>query len=144
MPIISQSTLMPYSQEALFHLINQVENYPHFMPFCTKATILEKNEKQLLASITLQKGPLKETFTTKNDLFPPEKMVMHLVNGPFKYLNGSWIFEEKTNLATLVTLNLDYEFKSLIVATVFGSLFKKASHDLIESFDQYAKKVLKT
>ena len=144
MPIISQSTLMPYSQEALFKLINQVENYPNFMPFCTKATILEKNEKQLLASITLQKGPLKETFTTKNDLFPCEKMVLHLVDGPFKHLSGSWVFEEKSNLATLVTLNLDYEFKSLIASAVFGSLFKKASHDLIESFHHYAKKVLKT
>lgn len=142
MPKISQSTLMPYSQEALFNLINQVDNYPEFMPFCTKASIKEQSEDHLLASVTLQKGPLQETFTTRNDLIPYEKMVLHLVDGPFKHLEGTWTFEDKSNGTTLVSLNLDYDFNSFLVATVFGALFKKAANDLIQSFQQYAKKVL--
>lgn len=142
MPKISQSTLMPYSQEALYNLINQVENYPQFMPFCSKATVLEQSEEHLLASVTLQKGPLQETFTTKNDLVPYEKMVLHLVDGPFKHLEGAWTFESKPNNCTLVSLNLDYDFNSFIVATVFGALFKKVANDLINNFHQYAKQVL--
>jgi ribosome-associated toxin RatA of RatAB toxin-antitoxin module len=143
MPIISQSSLMPHSQASLFHLINQVDNYPHFMPFCTQAKVLEKNEKQIVACITLQKGPLKESFTTKNDLYPHEKMVLHLVQGPFKHLEGCWTFEEKSKETTLVTLHLDYEFSSFMISCVFGALFKKAAHDLIESFNHFAKKALK-
>ena len=83
MPQITQSTLMPYSQQALYNLINQVEDYPQFIPFCTQATVQERSTTHLQASITLQKGPLSETFTTRNELIPFEKMILHLVDGPF-------------------------------------------------------------
>jgi len=140
-PKISQSALLPYDQEALFDLINQIESYPEFIPFCSKAAIIEQSDQHLTASITLQKGPLHETFTTKNDLFSPEKMVLHLVNGPFKYLNGAWTFEAKGD-CTLVSLNLDYDFNSFIVASVFGALFKKVASELMQNFQHYAKQVL--
>ena len=142
MPKISQSTMMPYGQEALFNLINQIDNYPDFMPYCSKAIVKERSPERLLASVTLQKGPLHETFTTRNDLYPHEKMVLHLVDGPFKHLDGTWTFEPKADGCTLVSLNLDYDFDSFIVASVFGAFFKKAANDLLNNFHQYAKMVL--
>ena len=60
----------------------------------------------------------------------------------FKKLEGSWSFASRPNGCTLVTLELQYDFSSFIVATVFGALFKKVTNDLITNFHRYAKKTL--
>ena len=138
MPQHRQSLMLPFAAKPLFELVNKLEDYPEFMPFCTAGKALEASDDQLIGSITLQKGPLSETFTTKNTLYPYEKMVLTLVDGPFKRLEGVWTFTEKPDNCTLITLELDYAFSSAIVATLFGSLFQKAASMLMSRFSQYA------
>ena len=142
MPKHSQSMLAPFAQKPLFELVNKIEDYPQFMPYCSDAKVIEQKEGLLVGAITLQKGPLSETFSTKNTLFPYEKMVLTLVDGPFKHLEGVWTFTQKSNNCTLITLELDYAFNSMIVAGLFGGLFKKVAHNLMDSFYQHAQKVL--
>lgn len=142
MPKHSQTLLAPFAQKPLFELVNNLEDYPQFMPFCVAAKIIEKKEDLLIGSITLQKGPLSETFTTKNTLYPYEKMVLTLVDGPFKHLEGIWTFTAKSENCTLIQLDLDYAFNSMIVATLFGSLFQKVAANLMDNFYQHAQQKL--
>lgn len=139
MPKHSQTLILPFAAKPLFELVNKLEDYPKFMPFCTAGKVLEEKDDELIGSITLQKGPLSETFTTKNTLYPYEKMILTLVDGPFKQLEGIWTFTEKSDNCTLITLELDYAFNSTIVATLFGSLFQKVASKLMDHFSEYAQ-----
>jgi ribosome-associated toxin RatA of RatAB toxin-antitoxin module len=142
MPHSSQSILAPYSQKALFELVNDVDDYPNFVPYCSAAQVIDRSEDMLTAELTLSKGPFSESFTTRNTLFPYEKMVLTLVDGPFKKLEGVWTFTEKSDNCTLITLELEYDFNSGLVAGIFGSVFKQAANQFVESFYKRAQEVL--
>ena len=38
---INRSALVPYSAEQMFELVNNVEKYPEFLPWCGGSAVLE-------------------------------------------------------------------------------------------------------
>jgi ribosome-associated toxin RatA of RatAB toxin-antitoxin module len=75
----------------LFDLINDIESYPSFVPWCTHAKVLSRSEREIVATIGVRRGPLHSEFTTRNELEPDRRVLMHLLNGPFKMLEGEWL-----------------------------------------------------
>ena len=142
MPQCSKSLIIPFSQKALFELVNDVSSYPSFMPYCQAAEVIEQTPDTLTASLTLKKGSFSQSFTTKNTLYPHEKMVLTLVDGPFKKLEGIWTFEAKGDNITKVSLDLEYTFSSTLLAGMFGRVFHKVANNLVDSFHTRAKEVL--
>src|ERR1700744_3876691 len=88
---IKHSALVAQSPGRLYALINDIESYPSFIPWCTGARILSKSEREIVATIGVQRGPLQSEFTTRNELEPERRILMHLVEGPFKMLEGEWL-----------------------------------------------------
>ena len=92
MPTIQRSALVPHSAQKMFDLVNDVESYPQFLPWCSGAATLESSEQQYTARVEMKKGPLSQHFTTRNVLTPGTQINMSLVDGPFKKLQGQWQF----------------------------------------------------
>ena len=45
---INESMTVPYSARQMYELVNDVESYPSFLPWCHEAKILEKMPDYLL------------------------------------------------------------------------------------------------
>ena len=88
---IKHSALVARPPARLFDLINDVESYPRFIPWCTRAKVLSRSDRQIVATIGVQRGPLHSEFTTRNELEQDRRILMHLVDGPFKMLEGEWL-----------------------------------------------------
>ena len=56
---IQRSALLPYSAAAMYNLINDVERYPEFLPWCSAGEILEQNEDFMRAGLKIAKGDRK-------------------------------------------------------------------------------------
>ena len=84
---------------------------------------------------------IKTSFTTKNIIKRNESIKMELVEGPFKKLDGEWIFKEVDN-KTIIELSLNYEVKSKIVDYALGKSLEKISDILVKSFVAESKKQL--
>ena len=91
---IERHSLTPYSAEEMFNLINDIESYPEFLPWCSKSHLELKNEKEIRATVEVSHSGLTKKFTTHNYLHPHKRIEMDLVDGPFKYLQGTWFFED--------------------------------------------------
>ncbi|MFT5162635.1 MAG: ribosome-associated toxin RatA of RatAB toxin-antitoxin module, partial [Alteromonadaceae bacterium] len=115
MPQINRNALVMHSAKAIFDLVNDIEKYPAFLPNCSSAAIINASSDQITASVEIKKGPVCKTFTTKNTLSNENKIVMELVNGPFKQLHGHWLFTRLDDNACKVELTLQYEFSSKLV-----------------------------
>ncbi|MCD6046842.1 MAG: Oligoketide cyclase/lipid transport protein [Gammaproteobacteria bacterium] len=139
MPHIYREKSVPYSAKQMYELVNNVEDYPKFLPFCKNAVVSKRNSNSLTATLLLAKGGIHKTFTTKNTLTPYERIDIDLVNGPFKHLTGHWKFVEKPN-GCLVCIDLEFEFSSIILEMLFGPVFNEMVHTLINSFTKEAKK----
>src|SRR5882724_3094248 len=88
---IKHSALVAQPPARLFALINDIESYPRFIPWCTHARVLSRSDREIVATIGVRQGPLQSEFTTRNELEQDRRIVMHLVTGPFKMLEGEWL-----------------------------------------------------
>lgn len=138
---IQRSVQMPYSNEKIFALVNDIAAYPQFLPWCGGAKILLAEENNLTAEIIITKGPIRVGFTTKNKLSPPSRIDMQLVNGPFKQLTGCWMFEAIADDACKVSLQVSFEFSNRLLAMSVGAVFEQIMASLVDAFLVRAKQV---
>ncbi len=138
---INRSALVLHSSERMSALVNDIASYPQFLPWCSKANVLEQNIDFMVASIEVQKGGIRQSFTTRNDLSSEGKIVMDLVDGPFKYLKGVWDFIHLKEGACKVILTLEFELKQNIAKMAFGPVFNQAANSMVDAFCERANQV---
>lgn len=141
MTIINKSALVTYSPEQMFKLVDDIEAYSDFLPWCGKATEISREEKKVEASLLISHSGLNKTFTTQNTLEHYNQIEMRLVNGPFKSLEGIWFFEPLGDTACKVSLNLEFEFSSKIIGLTLGPVFSKIANTLVDAFIKRAESV---
>lgn len=138
---INKSALVPYSAEQMFAIVDDVPAYQEFLPWCGGSEEVSREGDQVVASVTIAKGSINKTFTTKNINEQPSKIKMELVDGPFKQLHGFWIFDELKADACKVSLKLDYEFANRIISMAIGPVFNQVANQMVDSFVQRAHAV---
>ncbi|MEZ5538341.1 MAG: type II toxin-antitoxin system RatA family toxin [Thiolinea sp.] len=138
---ISRSALVPYTPEQMYTLVDRIEDYPGFLPWCSSATEHNRDEDQVKASVEIAKGVVNRTFTTLNRMQPGKMIEMSLVDGPFKHLHGFWRFDELAPGACKVSLDLSFEFSNKLVGMAIGPVFNQVANTLVDSFVERARVV---
>ncbi len=134
MPKIYREALLPYPQEAMYRLVNDVSRYPEFLPWCHATEICEQTDTFMRASIIIKKMGISKAFTTENILVFNEKISMTFLNGPFRYLKGEWCFIPLQNLGCKVILDLDFEFLPGLIHLPFKKIFEPAADTMLQAF----------
>ena len=140
MPVIQHCLEVPYNVAEMYELVNRIENYSEFLPWCSKSKIISQNEDSLQASLTLTAGGLSKTFTTLNRLQKNKLIEISLVDWPFKHLEGYWAFEA-TQHGSKIRLNLEFEFSTRLLALAFSPVFEKVANTLVQAFSKRAHQV---
>lgn len=131
---VKRSALVAQPPSRLFALINDIESYPRFLPWCTHARVQSRTEREIVATIGVKKGPLHGEFTTRNELEPDKRILMHLVSGPFKMLEGQWLLTPIGPDGCRVELSMRFAFKSSLSAIMFEHKFAETVGSLVEAF----------
>ncbi len=138
---IQRSALLPYPAQALFDLVNDVANYPQFLPWCRASEVLEASETHMLASLEVAKGSIGQRFVTRNVLLPGQRIEMSLQEGPFTSLNGVWEFKALGDKACKISLDLTFDYAGPLVRATLGPLFNQATNTMVDAFCQRAKQL---
>ncbi len=133
MPNIHRTAIVPYTTSQMYQLVNAIENYPLFLPWCKTSKILSQNEDEIKASLLLARGGLEKSFTTCNRLQKDKMIEIRLLDGPFQHLEGFWQFET-IDESCLVTLNLEFEFAGKLLSLAFGPVFNQVANSLVDAF----------
>ncbi|PTQ68123.1 type II toxin-antitoxin system RatA family toxin [Pseudomonas sp. GV071] len=138
---IQRSALLPYPAQALYDLVNDVANYPAFLPWCASTTVMEETDTLMRASLQVAKGGISQQFVTRNILVPGQSIEMNLEEGPFTELHGVWQFKVLTDKACKISLDLSFEYSGQLVRATLGPLFNQAANTLVDAFCQRAKQL---
>jgi ribosome-associated toxin RatA of RatAB toxin-antitoxin module len=141
MRTIYKSAITPYAASQMFDLVNDVDNYIHFLHWCSASDILEKNEREITASIKINKAGFSQTFTTINTLEKNHKIIMNLKDGPFKVLSGEWMFTKLQQDACKVEFKLNFEFSNKLMDIALAPAFETIANSQLDSFVARAKVV---
>jgi ribosome-associated toxin RatA of RatAB toxin-antitoxin module len=141
---VKRTALVSYSPAQMFALVADFERYPEFLPWVASAQLLSRDATQLVGRLAMERMGVKEHFTTRNTLSAPTQMDMHLVDGPFNQLTGSWRFTEicaadGTPRGTRVDLHIQFEFKNALLDLLLGKTFEASCGSLVTAFTQRAK-----
>jgi ribosome-associated toxin RatA of RatAB toxin-antitoxin module len=141
MAVVHKSVLLGYSAEQMFALVERVEDYPKFLPWCGGVDVRERAEDRLVATLHINYHGVRQSFTTENINTPPTSMKMKLVEGPFKHLDGTWTFIPLRADACKIDFDLHYEFSSRLLDGVIGPVFSMIASSFVDSFCKRADAV---
>ena len=123
----------------MFELVNNIDDYSQFLNWCDSSSILNQSDDQITASVEINKGGIKQTFSTLNTLTPYQSIAMELVEGPFDELSGEWRFEPLGENAAKIHLDLQFKFKSMLIDMALSPVFKNIANSQLDSFVARAK-----
>jgi ribosome-associated toxin RatA of RatAB toxin-antitoxin module len=138
MPTIQRSALVEHSAARMFALVNDIAAYPRRFDWCESAQVLEADDEHVVARLDLGFGALRTWFTTENTLSPPHHIAMTLRAGPFKRLDGRWQFHALDECACKVTLTLDFEPQSRLLAPAMTLGFQGLADRMVDDFVRVA------
>ena len=139
MPTHAEVRRLPYSREQMFDLVADVERYPEFLPWCVACRIKRwESPTAFTADLIIGFKMFRERFTSRVGLDRPERIDVSYQEGPFRYLNNHWRFEETEDGGCAIDFYIDFEFKSKSLQKMIGTLFNEAVRRMVNAFEHRA------
>ena len=140
MPSHSEIKRLPYSQKEMFDLVQNIEDYPNFLPWCVACRIKNREANQVVAELAIGFKMFRERFTSRVLLNPPHEIMVHYEDGPLKYLTNRWRFSSHPDGCELDFV-VDFEFRSRVLELAIGTVFGEAVKRMVAAFEQRAGEV---
>ena len=141
MALVEKSVLVAYSAQRMHDLVNDVERYPEFLPWCGGAHVEAREDQVVRASVLIDYHGIKQSFKTENRSSPPQLIEIRLVSGPFRQLDGVWRFTALAADACKIEFRLHYEFSNRLLEKLVGPVFKHIANTLVDAFLRRAQQL---
>lgn len=134
MPTLRKSAIVPYPCETMFELVDRVEAYPEFLPWCSGVQLIERTAEVTSARIDISWRGLESHVATRNTKRPPEAMDLAFLEGPFESFSGAWRFAPLGEAGCRVEFELEYAFSSGALELALGPLFNHVLGSVVDRF----------
>ena len=131
---VEKSVLVAHPPERMFELVDKVEDYPIFLPWCGGTTLKSRSEESTVATINIAYMGIRQSFTTENTKDAPSLMRIRLLDGPFSKLEGEWRFLPLGVEACKIELRLDYTFSSRVLEALLAPVFSHITNTFVDAF----------
>jgi len=138
---VNRSALVPFTAEQMYDLVDDIDRYPEFLPWCRSTTVLSREPDQVRATIEIAHKGFNKAFTTQNRMQHNKMIEMRLVEGPFKHLEGFWRFDSLGNEGCKVSLDMEFEFAGKLLSMTLGPLFNQIAGSLVDAFTHRAQQL---
>ncbi len=134
MATVSRSALVLFRAEQMFELVDAVEQYPEFLPWCGAAIVSHRDPSVTRATIHIRYRGVRQSFSTENRKEFPHRMSINLVEGPFRALDGEWRFSPLGDDGCKIDFRLRYEFSSILLEKIVGPIFGYIAETMVDAF----------
>lgn len=138
MPTHAEIKKSPFSATQMYDLVADVASYPDFLPWCLATRIRSNDGHIMIADMVIGFKMIREKYTSEVTLFPGKEVQIVYKNGPFKYLNSHWKFDEEPDGTCTIDFFVDFEFRSALLQKVMGAVFNEAVQLMMSAFEKRA------
>lgn len=139
---VNKSILVEHPADAMFALVDRIEDYPEFLPWCGGTEVKWRDQQTTIATIHIDYMGVKQSFTTENSKLMPTEMNLSLKDGPFSHLHGHWRFLALGETACKIEFALSYTFSSRMLETLLTPVFNHIANTFVDAFAARADKIL--
>ena len=137
MKTIARSAIVEHAAAEMYALVDDVESYPRFLPWCLEARVQQSGARKR-ATLTVGVSGIRQSFTTENQNQPGRAIDMRLVEGPFRQFNAAWRFTPLGERACHIEYSMRYQFASRTLAKLLEPLFNQIADTMVEAFTRRA------
>ena len=138
MTIVKRSRVVPFTCEQMYRLVDKVEHYSEFLPYCTSSIVHHRDTDEVQASLVISAAGMSKSFTTRNLLQENKMIEIRLVDGPFSHLEGFWRFDEVEE-GCLISFDLEFEFAGRMMSMLLGPIFEQVTNKMVDAFCERAE-----
>lgn len=138
MTTVRKSVIVPHSCGTMFDLVDRVEDYPRFLPWCRSVELIERTEAVTAARLAIDYHGLATRIATRNEKVRPARMDLAFVDGPFESFSGRWTFEPLGESGCRVVFALDYELAGGRFAGLLAPVLGQIMDTLVDRFVERA------
>lgn len=138
---ISRSAIVEHPAAQMYALVEDIEAYPSFLPWCVGAQVHARDGATTRATLTAGVRGLRQAFTTLNRNTPVEAIDLQLVEGPFRSFAAAWRFRALSPQACRIEFTLEYEFASRAASRLLEPLFDRIADTMVDAFARRAEQV---
>jgi ribosome-associated toxin RatA of RatAB toxin-antitoxin module len=131
---ITRSAIVECDAMNFYLMVEAIESYPEFLPWCAAAEMRERAPGRSVATLTLAVKGLRHALTTENTHVPGQSIDMRLVEGPFKHFAAAWRFTPLGESACKAEYSMEYEFSNRVVAAVLEPVFRRIADSTVDAF----------
>ncbi|MDQ6992652.1 MAG: type II toxin-antitoxin system RatA family toxin [Mariprofundus sp.] len=136
-----ETRIIHCSAANMFTVVMDIEAYPEFLPWVTGASILTRSNGDLTAELVADFAGSHHTFRTI-DRFVVNKLVeIRLLDGPFRFLESIWTFDQLDDVSCKVHFSIEFEFRNMMLDLVASPIFATACKSMVQAFEKRARGV---
>lgn len=134
---IVRSAIVEHPATEMYALVDDIESYPRFLPWCVAVRVHERTPGGVKATLTAGMRGVRQSFTTQNANRPGESIDMRLVHGPFRRFAAGWRFKALSAQACKIEFSLEYELSGPL-ARMLARLFDQIADTMVDAFTRRA------
>ena len=138
---VARSAIVPHSAAQLYALVEDIESYPRFLPWCVGAEVKSRTPDSTVAALAVGMRGVKQSFITQNENRAPDAIDMKLVEGPFRHFAAAWRFRPLGEQACKVEFSMEFEFASRTLAALLQPVFEHIADSMVDAFTRRADEV---
>lgn len=131
---LKRNAIVPFSARQMFELVDNIEDYPRFLPWCHDSKILSRADDEVIAELEIVWKGVHKRFSTRNRLNHYNSIDIVLVEGPLQHMEGIWNFQSLNENACKVLLDLEFEFTGSFIDRLFQPVFQHIANTLVDAF----------
>jgi ribosome-associated toxin RatA of RatAB toxin-antitoxin module len=135
---IARSAIVEHSAAEMYRLVEDIESYPAFLPWCLGAQVHERTGESTRATLTVGLRGIRQSFTTLNHNRPGEGIELRLAEGPFRAFSAAWTFKPLAEDACGIEFRLEYEFANRSLSKLLEPLFHHIADTMVDAFSKRA------
>ena len=146
MPKQSESRIVSFSKEKMFKLVADIDKYSDFLPWCNNSKIINRESKNgheiLIADLEIGYDQFIYTYRSEVKLLDDMSSInVKNLDGPFKYLQNEWKFNEINENKCEINFEIDFELNVYLFDYLMKKFFDMAFQRMVEAFINRAEEI---
>lgn len=122
MPFVKSDILIKGDKNAIYQVIQNMEDYPRFMESLVSVTVLERGKNYDISHWVSNVDGRKIVWTERDDFYPEDfKITYQQIDGDLKKMEGVWELNDEAE-GVRVSLTVDFEFGIPMIAGLLNPL----------------------
>ncbi|MGH8746162.1 MAG: type II toxin-antitoxin system RatA family toxin [Burkholderiales bacterium] len=138
---VVRSAIVKHPAAAVYSLVDDIESYPAFLPWCRGTKVLERGPSRTIATLIVGVRGIRQSFTTENVNRPGEGIDLRLVEGPFRKFSAAWRFATLDEQTVRIEFSMEYEFSSKLLGKLLEPLFDQIADTIVSAFSRRADQI---